>query len=175
MVQETYLAIKTTATIDRLAGLHTQQPKSAKHFLPGIALVAIIFFITINAGFFLWAQLYGLHKYKSCENIMNIFQTAVKHPDIVLVGSSLMRLPFYLTDVTHSNVLDQEDYYWSRTLQNLLNSNTLTPHSIFDFAIDGSMVSDVYLVHKKFFSGTKAPKWIIYGIAPRDFFDNFSK
>jgi len=166
------LAIETATSINSLTGLHHSSPKRANRFVPAITIAALLSFLLINACFFLCAQVYGLEKYRNTENIINCFQKAEKKPDVVLVGSSLMRLPFFLTDVQHSNVLEQEDYCWNQTLRNLLNSNTFQPYSVFDFAIDGSMVSDVYLVHKNFLTGASAPKWIVYGIAPRDFFDN---
>jgi len=135
-------------------------------------LAALILFAGISTCVFFIAQLCIDNKYKFCQNLIISFTNAKPKPDVVLVGSSLMRQPFYWLDLKNQTWLDPQYYCGSRTLQNILNRNRLNPQSVFNFSINGSMVSDVYLVHQKFFMGKNAPKWIVYGIAPRDLFDN---
>ena len=134
---------------------------------------ALAVFVLIDLCCLYGARLYDERKYKNCENLIKSFESAKQRPSIVMLGSSLMRLPFYLCDIEHSYYAPEpEDYCWNHVLQNILNNKGRNQDVVFDFAIDGSMVSDVFLIRKKFLSGASAPRWIVYGIAPRDLLDN---
>ena len=152
---------------------HTKVLLPSRTFFSCVTLTALSLFVLINIGSFFAAQFYGRHRNKSCENIISTFENIRQQPNIVLLGSSLMRLPFYLSDAQHSyKVPKYEEYCWNRTMQNMLNSSGEKNNVVFDLAIDGSMVSDVFLINRKLLVGAKAPKWIVYGIAPRDLLDN---
>ncbi len=138
-------------------------------------LWAVVLFALVNMSCFFASELYRRFRgyYTGCDYIMRSFKQAKPEPNIVLLGSSIMRTPFHLADKEHSYYVPEYNQYCrSRTLQNVLRSSGLDKSDVFDLAIDGSMVSDVFLVHKTFLSGANAPKWIVYGLAPRDLLDN---
>ncbi len=142
--------------------------------LKRIGIWAIVFFTLINLGSFISAQVYGREKNKICNYVISTFENTKQQPSVVLLGSSLMRMPFYLSDNEHSYYLPKYDQYcWNQTLQNMLNNGSPETNVVFDLAIDGGMVSDTFLISKKLLRGPKTPKWIVYGIAPRDLLDNF--
>ena len=151
-----------------------KSPSIQRKSIPKCAtLLALVVFVLIDLVCLYGARLYNERKYKNCEALINAYQNAKHKPDIVILGSSLMRLPFYLCDIEHSYYAPEpEDYCWNHILQNILNNEGRNRDVVFDFAIDGSMVSDVFLIRKKFLSGANAPRWIVYGIAPRDLLDN---
>ena len=140
-----------------------------------LILPAIALFILINIGCSLFDQAHEQHTdaYISCDSLAKTFKTAQPKPNIVLLGSSLMRMPFFLADRQHTDYVSDYDHYcWGRTLQNILRTAGLKNSLVFNFSIDGEMVSDAFLINKKLFQGINRPEWIIYGIAPRDFIDS---
>lgn len=139
--------------------------------LQSVSVSAFILFCLINGCSLVGKRLYGERKYKSTENQIIAFNSSKRKPDIVLLGSSLFRTPLYVCNLQHGHASLYEEYCWDDMLQNLLIPNE--KHSVLNFAIDGSLVSDVFLVQEKFLTNGNSPKWIIYGISPRDFLDNF--
>jgi len=146
-----------------------------RFFAHCITPFAIALFILINMGCLsiehLQKQLTSA--YKNADFTFNAYKQAQPSPNIVLLGSSLMRQPFFLSDRNHSNyVPDNAHYCSSLTIQNILRARGLKKAVVFNLAIDGAIVSDEFLINSKLLRGSKKPEWIIYGLGPRDFIDS---
>lgn len=95
------------------------------------------------------------------------------HPDIVLLGSSLMMAALHGGDATYLNLPQNVAFHHrSAYLEHLMSDKVGAPVSTFAFAIGGQMVSDAYAITQTLLHGDARPKTIVYGIAPRDFMDN---
>jgi hypothetical protein len=57
-------------------------------------------------------------------------------------------------------------------LENVLSNRTGRPVSVCNAAVAGSVVSDHYLVAKKYLASNKSPRIAVVFTAPRDFYDN---
>ncbi len=167
--QKLLASASVKAALSRTFFLVPAPPKTTT--LQSVGVSAIILVCLINACSFIGKQLYGERHYKSTENQVNTFNRAERKPEVVLLGSSLFRTPLFVCNLQHGHSSLYEDYCWDDTLQDLLTPNQ--KHSVLNFAIDGLMVSDAFLVQRKFLTSGNSPKWIVYGIAPRDFLDNF--
>jgi hypothetical protein len=87
------------------------------------------------------------------------------------MGSSLMRLPFWLLDTAGGVNVPYEEYVESTGFLNTVRHSGVSINSVFNLGVDGAMVSDVYLLEEKLFTSAKKPKVVVYGIGPRDFMD----
>lgn len=143
------------------------------------AVWALIIFSVINAG--LWrlesnkrsADLW--HGTGSIDLTVNDFNNTKQKPNIVLLGSSLMMFPFWSMDKAYDPVTTSDifHHHGARVFENKIKEvgGFNDPH-IFSFAIFGQMVSDAFIYVNEFLSKERAPEFLIYGIAPRDFSDH---
>ncbi len=69
-----------------------------------MALWAAILFVLTNMGCFFASELTRPSRgyYTSCDYIISSFKGAKPEPNIVLLGSSVMRTPFHLADKERS-------------------------------------------------------------------------
>jgi len=138
------------------------------------ALIIILFFV-ISAILSLIGRIQETKNdsYKSFSTAVKVFTNVSVKPNIILFGSSPLRMSSFLADRENSYfVEDYNRYCHPQVLQSILETAGLKDVSIFNFAIDGEMVSDALAINQKLLQGTQTPKWIIYGITPRDFIDN---
>jgi hypothetical protein len=91
--------------------------------------------------------------------------------DIVLLGSSVMRGPFYYCDLRPALSLVYENYNKSLALEKAIDKID-GEQKVYNFARDGEMVSDAMLIVNDFLKDKNKPKVLVYGIAPRDFLDH---
>jgi hypothetical protein len=91
--------------------------------------------------------------------------------DIVLLGSSVMRGPFYYCDLRPALSLVYENYNKSIALEKAIDKID-GEQKVYNFARDGEMVSDAMLIVNDFLKDKNKPKVLVYGIAPRDFLDH---
>ncbi|HNB24091.1 MAG TPA: hypothetical protein PKZ32_16855 [Candidatus Melainabacteria bacterium] len=109
----------------------------------------------------------------SVEETIRGFEALKQKPDIILLGSSLVMFPFWAMDVAdNKNIADIFHYHNSEALKKQLKAAGCGQESVYSLAVFGQMASDAYLMTSEFVKGSKTPKVIIYGIAPRDFHDH---
>jgi hypothetical protein len=140
------------------------------------AIWALILFALVNLG--LW-RLEGKrsndlwHGTGSIDLAIKDFNALSRKPTVVLLGSSLVMYPFWSMDIAMDrNVGDIFHHHGSQALeQELQKSGFADPH-VFSFAIFGQMVSDAYIYVNEFLRKDRAPEYLVYGIAPRDFSDH---
>jgi len=105
--------------------------------------------------------------------VLDHYQALTKTPDVVIMGSSIVKFPFWMSDQLHSGgVPTFDDFGWCAQLEKLAIYEGKKPLTIFDFGIDAAMASDVYLCCDRFFEDNHRPKLLIYGVTPRDFMDS---
>jgi hypothetical protein len=101
------------------------------------------------------------------------FRQNARHPDVILMGSSLMMMALHGADATYLNTPQNVAiHHRSAYLEKLVSEKLKAPMSTFAFALGGQMVSDAFVLAETLFHGEKKPRTIVYGIAPRDFMDN---
>lgn len=91
--------------------------------------------------------------------------------DIVLLGSSVMRGPFYYCDLRPALSLVYANYNKSLALEQAIDKID-GEQKVYNFSRDGEMVSDAMLIVNDFLKDKNKPKVLVYGIAPRDFLDH---
>ncbi len=103
------------------------------------------------------------------------------NPDVLMIGSSLSREAFALTDayVQHRRAPDigyeLNSYGKSVYLEDQLQKLTGKKHTTLDFSVGGCMASDAYFLLTKAVEERPQIRLLILPIAPRDFVDNFSE
>lgn len=107
-------------------------------------------------------------------------------PDILVLGSSLPMSAIKYADTLADwqGLLEFErkakacqqnpfqSYCGAKYLESTLANSTGIKATAFNFTCAACMVSDAYLILKQAVAEGKAPKMVLYGIAPRDFIDN---
>jgi hypothetical protein len=105
-------------------------------------------------------------------------------PDVMILGSSLMMAAVkycdtkYCPDATWANdalklkVSDFQGYTHAHYLEKLLSKQLGKPIVVFNFSSAACMISDASLILQRAIEAGKAPKVVLFGIAPRDFVDN---
>jgi hypothetical protein len=97
-----------------------------------------------------------------------------EHVDVLLMGSSLVQRLIYEGEATYLNKkLDVISHRNSCLLEDLLQPTLHHPVRTFSFAVAGLYPSDACLTTKMLLKDDRRPNTIIYGIAPRDFIDNW--
>ena len=126
--------------------------------------------VSIPARFPKEALLLISHNVSDAISTFSQFRQLKETPEVILVGSSLMRSPFYCTDAKHiPSTPPFRPYHYTKWLEKQLSLHSSKRLHCFNLAVDGSMTSDVYLICNKLLFGKWAPKIIIYGISPQAF------
>lgn len=102
-----------------------------------------------------------------------VYRSQAQAPDVVLLGSSLMVAPVMQAEAMHlGRPFPRFEHRQATFISDLLSSTVGARPNVFCFAVAGEAVSDAYLIAKHVLVGSKKPKVIVYGLAPRDFQDN---
>jgi hypothetical protein len=114
------------------------------------------------------------HGTGSIDLAVGQFKQLNARPTVVLLGSSLMMYPFWSMDLAldPKHVGDIFHHHGSLALEeDLRKAGFANPH-VFSLAIFGQMVSDAFIYVNEFLRKDKAPEFLVYGVAPRDFSDH---
>jgi hypothetical protein len=95
----------------------------------------------------------------------------IEKPDVFLFGSSLMIFPLWFAD--HGDNLPDSAYYNFRS--KALQNKCTEAHQICNMSLALMSASDANRIVDRYFQGEHAPKVLVYGVGPRDFYDDFSK
>jgi len=95
-------------------------------------------------------------------------------PTIVLLGSSLMMYPFWYVDSEpHPHCADSiVEHHHAEALQARLRKVGLARSTVYNLATPLQMVSDSYMYACNYLKGSKAPRAIVIGVSPREFYDS---
>ncbi|MBX9687040.1 MAG: DUF1574 domain-containing protein [Candidatus Obscuribacterales bacterium] len=141
------------------------------------AIWALLLFGLLNAGLFrLENSKRSADVWRGTGSIdlaVNEFNSLKTKADVVLLGSSLVMYPFWSMDKGRDpqHVGDIFHHHGSAVLEGEMRKAGFSNPHVFSFAIFGQMVSDAYIYVNEFLKKDKAPEYLIYGIAPRDFSD----
>ncbi len=97
-----------------------------------------------------------------------------KDPDVVMMGSSLINSACWSADaVTMYKDVDCVLHRHVWTLEKFLKEKmpALKP-AVINVAVQGATACDYYMMSRGLMSGSRKPKLLVLGIAPRDFIDN---
>ena len=140
------------------------------------ALAALLLFLLINfsSGRLLGHCIkdrFALQNRDGCWWAVRHFKDLTYKPDIVLAGSSLMCRIINEGDATFLNrSINALAHYRCEHLEQLLSSDK--PIKTASLAVGGMNASDVDSLIPSLLMGSKKPAAIVYGIGPRDLFDN---
>ncbi len=143
------------------------------------AVVSLLLFCAINWCFCAYARFAHLLRFEmsphsSAWYAIKALQEHHEHVDLLLMGSSLVQRLIYEGEATYLNKnLDVISHRNSCELEDLLQPSLHRPIRSFSFAVAGLYVSDASLVTKTLLKNDQQPNTIVYGIAPRDFMDNW--
>lgn len=98
------------------------------------------------------------------KDLVSICKKEQQYPALMLVGSSVIGLPF--SDLTNSR--DFVPYYFVNQFNELLNTTNFVA---LNMGTDAAMISDSSLLVRNCETGLQRPKFIVLGVAPRDFGD----
>jgi hypothetical protein len=108
----------------------------------------------------------------SIDLAVNGFNDLKQRPTVVLLGSSLIMQPFWAMDVDlNKKIPDIFHYHSSIAFERKLAADGAPNQRIYNFAIFGQMISDAYIYVNEYLKGDKKPDVLMFGIAPRDFYD----
>lgn len=155
---------------------------SRRSLFSSATLTAAILFGVLNLG--LWKSDEALD-FSSGRKLLQQFDVPrtlreVPHElDQAFAGSSLVLFPLWKLDFPkYTQCGDANHYHSSVTLNKLLSdAHVGNPHPqprscTYDLAVGGAMMSDVYLITRQSLTVNGSPRTLIYGCAPRDFYDN---
>lgn len=111
----------------------------------------------------------------SIDLTVNEFNNLPQKPTVVLLGSSLVMFPFWSMDKAYDPIHVSDIFHHHKSIvfeNDIRSAGGFSDPRVFSFAIFGQMVSDAYIYVNEFLSKDKAPQFLIYGIAPRDFSDH---
>jgi hypothetical protein len=93
-------------------------PQLVVQILASRTIVACLLFLAISAiGSLIQKRLFTeKDTYKACDFVVSKYSSLNYGPDIVLVGSSLIRLPFWLSDTENGISVPYEKYVESTRL-----------------------------------------------------------
>lgn len=107
---------------------------------------------------------------------------STENPEVLLLGSSLVLVPSVrCDDEFHKRKTRYDRWYYRNVIDEYTKAdffaNELARESgknrkVLDLAVAASIMSDQYLILKKYLDSGKSPNLIVLGIAPRDFLDN---
>jgi hypothetical protein len=149
-----------------------------------IAGSAFLATLLILLAFDLW--LLGAHPLQNAPTAATdrgeVFQGAKAYrsrelpPDVVLLGSSLMTAPIMQAEALFLNrPLSRTGHRDIEVFGQVLSKRLGYKPDVMSLASGGQMVSDAYLISKHLLTGGRKPTAIVYGVAPRDFCDNYCK
>jgi hypothetical protein len=97
-------------------------------------------------------------------------------PDMVLLGSSLMTAPIMQAEALYVNKpISRTGHREIAVMSDALSKRIGYKPEVLSLSSGGQMISDAYLITKHLLCGDKKPTAIVYGVAPRDFCDNYCK
>jgi hypothetical protein len=163
---------------------NNEQSKRVTWLALSSAVSAVILYSVINAAMhFADYQAAKRHKTRigqttvtqqAFEGAAELLKSQNGSPTVVLVGSSLVLAPFWSADLNHfKGVGDCWHHHQSKWMEQLLTAAGMPHTSVINFGLPGLVVSDAYLITEKLFKGPTKPTIAFYGIAPRDFMDDF--
>lgn len=111
------------------------------------------------------------------SKIPEFFDSSIK-PEALVLGSSLPMTAIAYCDYAYKGEPDAENigqvrvYTKASYLQDNLSKMLDKPLNIFNLSCYGCMASEAYLLLSRAVDSGRQPKYVFYGIAPRDFVDN---
>lgn len=102
--------------------------------------------------------------------------------DVLLLGSSIVLVPAVRCDDKFNGIRTRYDRWYYRNyideykkadyLQDLLSKRVANKVTVCNAAVAASVISDDYLIAKKYLASGKRPKIAVLCVAPREFLDN---
>ncbi len=142
------------------------------------AIAALLSFVVINSGFAAWLKIAHVDRFSMIAH--NWGWWAVKSvlenqepPDVMLMGSSLVQRLLDEGEATYLNQpLNGLEHRRCQHLEDKLSKSLGFHVSTFSYAIGGLHASDASVFTSEVLKGSRQPRAIVYGIAPRDIMNN---
>ena len=143
--------------------------KALRQYLPSTGAALCIYLLINLVLQLLVPHLTGNdHWSRTAHSAIAQFNGLPKRVPIAFVGSSVMGRPIWCVDHAHYQVVPYPDHRRMKWLPNELAKAGYGDVPAFNFSLDASMVSDVYLVCDKLFKDGHLPDLVVYGMNRRD-------
>ncbi len=171
------------------SGEHTKPRPPIASLLSSTTVLAALLIIGINALIvaidpldkLYWTGLTGARQNVLVSKLPKIISSR-DNPDVLFMGSSVCLYPAIRADDRLDRVRARWDFWYERNviysyskvkyLAHSLSQAFNHPITAINTGIAGGMMSDQYLILKKYLASGKKPKLILLCVAPRDFLDN---
>lgn len=97
------------------------------------------------------------------------FKKNVENPDIVFMGSSMIRTAMWCADHDADKTSAGYSHYYKAEDFEKKMAETGSVRKAYDLAADGAYASDLFLMFDKLLTGSKQPKLVVCVISPREF------
>jgi hypothetical protein len=176
----------TASSVNSTLPSGTEQSTSTRKALrpfwrsTGLLTLSIVAILDIVLSY-LYFSLYKTHQQavtveqKESRHLIEMASTLAslaEKPKLVLLGSSVMAMPFFLLDQKESG--DKNADYFTRKFDIRSLDNAFfhgQKNAVIGLGTDAAMVPDSYFLTHKFLLKEHKPEWIVLGLAPRDFSD----
>jgi len=156
----------------------TNDRSQAKHIVASRTIVAIAVFASLSVG--MGALSLGRlaptdvpYPTWTSWAIKGFESESTLRPDIVFLGSSLLVNPIGNVDADERGEnVDATSHRRSLFFEKRFRELSGKSVSTYNFALPGAMPSDAYLITRFLLKEPKAPRVIVYGVAPRDLLEN---
>lgn len=174
--------------------VHTKQTKQTKRHIPlrllsSTAIITILLFAGANIAIeqidplerLFWTGLTGARQHIFVSKLPKLMSSG-QNPDVLVLGSSVSLYPAVRADDELAGKKARWDFWYERNvilpydkvqfLAHHLTKSTGKKVSVTNASVAGSLVSDQFLILKKFLAAGKKTKQIVVCLSPRDFLDN---
>jgi hypothetical protein len=152
-------------------------------------IITILLFAAINFAVekydplehLFWTGLTGARQHIFVSKLPRLM-TASKSPDVLVLGSSVSLYPAVRADDDLAGRKARWDFWYERNvilpydkvqfLEHHLSEWSGQPVSVSNASVAGSLISDQYLILKKFLATGKKTRALVVCLSPRDFLDN---
>lgn len=140
--------------------------------------VALALFVLINTGFAVYLQMANRDRFQIMPHswgwwAVNSLLKEKQPADVMLLGSSLVQRLVDEGEATYLNrQINSLEHRCCQHLEDKLTAFRGKPVSTFSYTVGGLHASDASVVASEMLKGVRQPRAIVYGIAPRDVFNN---
>jgi hypothetical protein len=164
-------------SIEKPVPLKGQYPTGGSVRLRGAFLAAFGLFFLMNFVLWKFDERYDFSPGRKTMQQFDLERTVREVPAehrFNFAGSSLIIYPLWKLDRVgkYTTCGDANHYHRSQTFAVELAKNGIRDTTNYDLAVGGAMASDVYLLAKNSIPARDNQQYLIWGCAPRDFFDN---
>ena len=149
--------------------------------IAGLLIIDLVLWQFMPLRFFSNTALTAINQFALVSKLPEILSSR-QNADLLLLGSSMILVPaVHCDDELHGTKPRFDRWYYRHHLdayknadcfEKLLQDDCGKHVSVLNGAVVAAMMSDQYLIARKYLASGKRPKIVVVGVAPREFLDN---